>query len=170
LTPTQFVGEEEFLRQDMIASVEVNILGVIYSINAFVPLLRKGGVKKIIAISTGLADSEMAVKTGNSRFLTYSTAKAGLNMVIAKYSQELKSEGFTALALSPGVVNTKPPTTPEEKARFKAMIENFQAHDPTFKGPLSPEESVKAQYSVITQITSSETGAFLSHHGNKKWL
>jgi len=32
--------------------------------------------------------------------------KAALNMVVAKYAVELKSEGFKLLALSPGLVDT----------------------------------------------------------------
>lgn len=120
LSPTQYSGKEDTLRNDMIASLEVNVLGVIYSINAFLPLLRKGTTKKITAISTGLADLDFTLLSGNPTQLTYSSMKAALNMVIAKYSQELKAEGFTVLALSPGLVNTRtePRRSPSHRDRL----------------------------------------------------
>ncbi|KAK9427690.1 NAD(P)-binding domain protein [Lipomyces doorenjongii] len=171
LSPTDYSGKENTLRNDMIASLEVNVLGVIYSINAFLPLLRKGDTKKITAISTGLADLDFTLLSGNSTQLTYSTMKAALNMVVAKYSQELKAEGFTVLALSPGLVNTREtPPTPEELEKVKEMIKTFQAYAPSFQGALNPEESVKAQYAVIVRDAPDQNGAFLSHWGNKMWL
>lgn len=107
LTPSQFSGKEDILRRDMIASLEVNVLGTVYSVNAFLPLLRNGTMKKIVSISSGLADLDFTLLSGNPKFLTYCSIKAALNMVIAKYSQELKHEGFTCIALSPGLVNTQ---------------------------------------------------------------
>jgi NAD(P)-dependent dehydrogenase (short-subunit alcohol dehydrogenase family) len=107
LLPTAFIGREGVLRKDMITSLEVNVLGVMHSINAFLPLIRKSYVKKIIVISTGLADTENVPKTGNPSFVTYSSMKAALNMVVAKYSVELKEEGIIVLALSPGIVTTR---------------------------------------------------------------
>jgi NAD(P)-dependent dehydrogenase (short-subunit alcohol dehydrogenase family) len=106
-SPTAFIGHEDLLRQDMIASLDVNVIGVIHSINAFLPLIKKGSVKKIVAISTAIADSEMVLKSGIPGFLTYATTKAALNMVVVKYSIELKNDGVTVLALSPGLVNTR---------------------------------------------------------------
>jgi NAD(P)-dependent dehydrogenase (short-subunit alcohol dehydrogenase family) len=107
VTPTSIIGCEDALRKDMISSLEVNVLGVIYSINAFLPFVREGNVKKIIAMSTGLADPDAVMELGIRGTLTYSTMKAALNMVVAKYAIELKSEGITLLALSPGLVNTR---------------------------------------------------------------
>lgn len=107
LPPTAFVGREEELRKDMMSSLDVNVLGVIYSINTFLPLVRKSNIKKIIVLSTGLADTESIPATGIANFVTYSTIKAALNMVVAKYGAELNGEGITVLALSPGLVNTK---------------------------------------------------------------
>jgi NAD(P)-dependent dehydrogenase (short-subunit alcohol dehydrogenase family) len=107
LLPTAFIGREDVLRKDMMTSLEVNVLGIMYSINAFLPLIRKSNVKKIIVISTGLADTENVPKTGVPNFITYSSMKAALNMVVAKYSVELKEEGIIVLALSPGVVATQ---------------------------------------------------------------
>jgi hypothetical protein len=51
-----------------------------------------------------------------------------------------------------------------------AMVEKFKKVYPNFKGPITPEESVQMQLKVINQITVNDTGAFISHKGNKEWL
>jgi NAD(P)-dependent dehydrogenase (short-subunit alcohol dehydrogenase family) len=168
---TAFVGREDDLRKDMIASLDVNVLGVIYSINAFLPLVRKSNIKKIVVISTGLADTERVPATGVSIFVIYSTMKAALNMVVAKYSAELKGDGITLLALSPGLVNTKEtPPTAEEITAVQAMIKQFQTWAPDWEGPIAPAESISLMRKVIDNVTVRDSGAFLSHWGNKKWL
>ncbi len=107
MKPTDYIGKEDILRKDMTTSLEVNVIGVIYSINAFLPLVQKSGIKKIVVISTGMADPEIALQCGFETLVTYSAIKAALNMVVVKYAVELKSAGITLLALSPGVVNTR---------------------------------------------------------------
>lgn len=51
-----------------------------------------------------------------------------------------------------------------------AMIEKFKKLSPDFTGPITPETSVRMQLEVINLITVNDTGAFLSHKGNKEWL
>jgi NAD(P)-dependent dehydrogenase (short-subunit alcohol dehydrogenase family) len=104
--PSEFTGRVAELREEMIDSLDVNVLGVIYSINAFLPLVRKGTVKKITVISTGMADADMVVQHDIPGSLIYASMKAATNMVVAKYAVELREEGIILLALSPGVVNT----------------------------------------------------------------
>jgi hypothetical protein len=60
--------------------------------------------------------------------------------------------------------------TAEEMASFATMFEQFKAYSPTFNGPISPAESVKAQMKVIENATIKDSGAFVSHHGSKIWL
>lgn len=105
--PSQFTGRAAALREDMVHSLDVNVVGVIYSINAFLPLVRKGIVKKIIVISTGMADTNMVVQEDIPGSIIYASMKAATNMVVAKYAVELRGEGITILALSPGLVSTR---------------------------------------------------------------
>jgi NAD(P)-dependent dehydrogenase (short-subunit alcohol dehydrogenase family) len=107
LAPSAFQGKEDVIRKDLITSLEVNVLGTIYSINAFLPLIRKGLAKKIVVISTGLADMDATLLTGNPCFVAYSSMKAALNMIVVKYSNELRGEDIQLLALSPGIVITR---------------------------------------------------------------
>lgn len=107
LHPSEFHGRGVELREEMVESLDVNVLGVIYSINAFLPLVRKSAVKKITVISSGMADADMIVKHDIPGSLIYASMKAATNMVVAKYAVELRGDGIVLLALSPGVVNTQ---------------------------------------------------------------
>lgn len=50
------------------------------------------------------------------------------------------------------------------------FTEKFRKYEPNFKGPLKPEESVALQLKVIDKITMKDSGEFLSHWGNKRWV
>lgn len=105
--PTGFIGREDFLRKDLIASMDVNVLGTVYSINAFLELIRKGSVKKIVVTSSGMGDPDVVASYGITFSMVYATAKAAVNMIVAKFAAELKNEGIMILAISPGLVDTR---------------------------------------------------------------
>lgn len=115
LNPSEFTGRAAELREEMIDSLDVNVVGVIYAVNAFLPLVRKGAVKKITVISSGMADTELVLEHDITGSMIYASMKAALNMVVAKYAMELRGEGIVIFALSPGVVNTQ-----EGKSKFSA--------------------------------------------------
>lgn len=50
------------------------------------------------------------------------------------------------------------------------MIASFQKVYPNFTGLSTPEESVRMMRKVIEEVTVEDTGAFISHKGNKEWL
>lgn len=50
------------------------------------------------------------------------------------------------------------------------IIGRIQAIYPDFKGPISTEESVRMVLEVINKATIKDTGAFVSHRGNKEWM
>lgn len=101
-----------------------NVIGVTNAINAFLPLLRAGTSKKIVAISTGAGDLEFARLTGMSRNSPYPISKAALNMAVVQFALALKPEGFTVLALSPGAVNTW--GEPTSKLAFRLVISGLR--------------------------------------------
>ena len=171
---------------------DTNVIGVIHTINAFLPLLRAGPTKKVITISTGIADPAAITAIGLYNVSPYTISKAATNMVVTKYAIQFKDEGFVFLALSPGFVNTLegprtphlslpsylrsyvssyPMTaTPDQVATYNAMVETFRQVKPDFERALTPQESVEAQLRVIDGVTVKDTGAFISHHGNNDWL
>ncbi|KAK7680205.1 hypothetical protein QCA50_016714 [Cerrena zonata] len=154
----------------------VNVLGVIKTINVFLPLLRKASqtsLAKVITIGSAAGDIEFAVK-GNFDFsVPYAISKAAVNMATAKYAARFKGDNFLFLSLAPGVVNTRP-DLPEEvqKEIFGLYIERFQAGYPEWDGKLiTPEESVTAMLNVVSKLTANDSGKSLSQHGDsKKWL
>lgn len=52
------------------------------------------------------------------------------------------------------------------------MMAKFAEYAPYFTGPITAEASIKAMLSVIdnVSIAAGNSGAFLSHLGNKTWL
>ncbi|RFU81263.1 hypothetical protein TARUN_918 [Trichoderma arundinaceum] len=171
LTPSAFHGKEAELESDLIEPLKVNVLHVIYTINAFLPLIRKGAQKKIIYISSASGDIEVTRISELSNTVGYSVSKAAGGIVMAKYAAELKGEGIVTLSLSPGWVETDAAkamlSSPEI---FKAILSALQKLDPNVKGMISPEESVEAMLSVIKDLDGNNSGKFLSHRGNLNWF
>jgi len=164
-------GKEQLLEEDLNASFHVNVIGPIHTINVFLPLLRAGSAKKVITLSTGLADLDFTLVSEFPFAAPYSISKAALNMAIAKYAVEYKEQGFVFLSISPGLVDTSTaPPTAEEIEQYKGMIAKFQKVDPRLKGPITPDDSVGRMLSVIEKATVKETGAFISQNGNRDWL
>ena len=91
----------------MLNSFRVNALGLLNSIQAFLPLIRNGNLKKVVNISTGMADLDLINTSGIEVAGPYSASKAAANVVIAKYNAAHKHEGILFLSISPGYVATE---------------------------------------------------------------
>ncbi|KAI0328959.1 short-chain dehydrogenases/reductase [Cubamyces sp. BRFM 1775] len=165
-------SDEKQLEDDLVDAFRTNVVGVVHTTNAFLPLLRKGTAKKVVSLSTPISLPEVTLVTGFAAHSPYCVSKAALNQVVTKYAAELREEGFTFLAISPGVVNTaEKPFTPEELEFFQDAFPKFmKASDDWDGNPLSPETSVELMLGVIDKVTVKDSGAFLSHWGNQKWL
>ena len=177
-----------------ITQVHNNLIGVIHTINAFIDLIRAGSTKKVISLSTGAADLEAILTTGDPSNGPYAMSKAALNMAVVKYANAFKDEGIVFLALSPGVVLTD--TVAHRTSRlysfhisqisnmffvvcsvidispnaYDTLMSTFRKARPDFQGPISTEKSVRMQLEVIDKVTLKDTGAYISHHGDKEWL
>ena len=86
--------------------LKVNLLHQMFVVNAFLPLIRKGHLKKVIYISSGMGDINVIRVCELPSLLGYAVGKASGNIMMAKYAAELKSEGIKTLSLSPGWVET----------------------------------------------------------------
>ncbi|KAH8807504.1 hypothetical protein F5884DRAFT_342608 [Xylogone sp. PMI_703] len=173
MSPSEFIGKEDLITHAMIESLKVNVLGVIFSINSFLPLIRKSNIKKIVVISSVLSDLDLTLKSQIQYFVTYSSMKAALNMVVARYAAELRPEGIIVFSLSPGVVDTsedKPQANVDPEERVRIIEAGFKLMDPHFSGSITTTQSVAMQKKVIENTTIEQSGSFLSHHGNKEWL
>ncbi|KAJ9215553.1 hypothetical protein DTO166G4_2923 [Paecilomyces variotii] len=174
-TLADFDNDFSTMEKDLRDSFDINVLGVIKTINAFLPLIKKGTVKKVITISSGMADLELINDLEIPVGAPYSISKGAVNVAMAKYNAVFKQEGILFLSISPGMVATERATeevSQEEKEGFDGLAAKFAAYAPDFKRPLTPEESVKAVLSVVEKasVQGGYGGQFISHLGTKKWL
>jgi NAD(P)-dependent dehydrogenase (short-subunit alcohol dehydrogenase family) len=170
-------SENDFstMETDMRDSFEVNVLSVLKIIHVFLPLIRASPTKKIITISTGMADINMINDYEVAYAAPYSISKAAVNAVMAKYNALYKSEGILFLSVSPGYVATERngvARSDEDMAKMGIMVSKFAAYAPHLTRPLTPEESVTAVLSVAEKasVEGGSGGAFVSHLGTKRWL
>ncbi|KAJ9635264.1 hypothetical protein H2204_005824 [Knufia peltigerae] len=157
----------EKINKDLRDSFDVNVVGVVDTINVFLPLIKKGDVKKIVVISSGMADPDL-VNTGKVHTgAAYSISKAAVNLAVAKYNSRLADQGILVFAISPGVVSTW-----DEGQGEPAAVDGLRRLVPTWPGPLTPTESADACLEVIHDfsVEKGNGGSFVSHHGNKEWL
>ncbi|KAH6876624.1 hypothetical protein B0T10DRAFT_552471 [Thelonectria olida] len=161
------------LEKDLLESFKVNVVGNIHLFNSYMPLILKGNVKKVITLSTGMADLDLVNKFELAIAAPYAISKVGVNAAVAKYNAEYGKDGVLFLAISPGLVDTgNNVNVPEEHAAgFAEMTRKFALYAPHFKGPATAEESVNDMLTVINKATvETYGGAFVSHKGNKEWL
>lgn len=104
--PTQIPFDAQATRAIFDPPFSTAIYGGIWTTNAFLPLIEKGIQKKIVHISSAMANLDLIKKSGVSYAVAYSVAKAGMNVQVAKYAAELAPKGIKVLALSPGWVDT----------------------------------------------------------------
>ena len=93
------------LEEDLHKLIDTNVLGNIHLYNLFMPLILKGKVKKVVCITSGMADgdlcNEFEIETGP----LYSLSKAAMNLVTAKFNAQYKKDGVLFLGISPGMVD-----------------------------------------------------------------
>ena len=62
-------------------------------------------------------------------------------------------------------------TLEEQPAILQDFFPKFKKYIPDWSGePMTPDESVKLMLDVIHRMGPADSGAFLSHWGNKKFL
>ncbi|EED21072.1 short chain dehydrogenase (AtsC), putative [Talaromyces stipitatus ATCC 10500] len=163
--------EIEPLGEDMRRNFEANVIGNINLFSLSIPLIRKGNIKKVVAISSGMSDENLVAKMRISSAAPYAISKAALNMVVTKFHAQYADEGILFMAVCPGVVNTDFATTPEQQAKIGTMFQKFVKYAPHFKGPAHVQDAVKDVLQVVDKATiEANGGIFVSHYGNKEFL
>lgn len=90
----------------MLDCFNTNVLGNIHLFNLYIPLVLKGRIKKVIAISTGMADIDLTAKYDIEGSAPYSISKAALNAAVTKFAAQYRKEGVLFMAICPGMVAT----------------------------------------------------------------
>ncbi|KAH9840909.1 NAD-P-binding protein [Rhodofomes roseus] len=169
-TITEFSSDTELI-EDFNKTWHTNVIGPILTINAFLPLLRKGTTKKIFTLWSGAGEPAFTVASEFVGRAAYCVSKCALDMVNVKYALALKDEGFICVAISPGVVNTaEAPPPPEAMPFITKQVQGFVNVNPNWKGPFEPNESVELMLKVLHNLRPEHNGQTLSHWGNKEWL
>ncbi|KAF8513799.1 hypothetical protein JB92DRAFT_2922000 [Gautieria morchelliformis] len=165
-TLLDFEGEEQLLEEEFEHTFKVNVMGVIHSINNFLPLLRNGNTRKVVTISSRGGDPDLVLKTGLSQMVAYGASKAAVNMIVVKFAIKLQTEGFIVFAVSPGLVDTSATAAAKGSAKNSEWIAKFEDNminmNPNYQGMMTPDVSVKKQLEIIAGSTLKETGGFLS--------
>ncbi|KAI0467410.1 hypothetical protein F4859DRAFT_525325 [Xylaria cf. heliscus] len=155
-------------------SMEANVLANIHLYNLFMPLILQGTTKKVVAISSGIADIDWINDYEIPALSLNAMSKAALNVVTAKFNAQYKRDGVLFLSVCPGFVDTGHFIEPssEQQTKMNVMMESYIRYSSSFKGPITPTESIEAVLSVVenASIEKGDGGRFLSHFGNKKWL
>ncbi|KAJ5648816.1 uncharacterized protein N7484_002539 [Penicillium longicatenatum] len=170
-----FDDDFETMERDIRESLEINLLGAIKIIHAFLPLVRNGREKKLITISTGMADIDLINATEVAFGSPYAISKGAINIAMAKYNALYNKDGILFLAVSPGYVSTErniAEAAPADADKAAVLVGKFAEYAPHFQRPLTPQESIKAVLAVMhkASIANGDGGAFISHLGNKQWL
>jgi NAD(P)-dependent dehydrogenase (short-subunit alcohol dehydrogenase family) len=94
------------LDEDLYSTFKTNVVGNIHLFNVFMPLILKGDKKKVIAISSGMADDSLTNKYAIEGGAPYSISKAAMNTAIAKFNAQYAEQGVLFMSICPGFVNT----------------------------------------------------------------
>ncbi|KAK3312141.1 putative short-chain dehydrogenases/reductase [Apodospora peruviana] len=165
--PLDVTATTEFFR----VAYESSLFGAIWTTNAFLPLIEAGKDKKIVHISTAMADQHLIKNTGISLTVDYAVAKGAMNVLVAKYAAELAPKGIKVVALSPGWVDTFEGPKPAEYEGFvEYLLNSFRKIWPDLKGQIVPEESVRMVLEVVDGLSEEQSGLMISHHGNEDWI
>ncbi|KAL1891835.1 hypothetical protein Sste5346_007379 [Sporothrix stenoceras] len=163
------------LEQDLVDHFRVNAVGPVHLFTAFLPLVLKSDIKKMIAISSGMGDPEMTIQADIYHATAYAMSKAALNMAIAKFSAVYREEGVLCMAICPGAVDSGSLNieTEEEGQLAMKMFGKFKQYAPTFESPMSPDTSAKAVLKLVNKATVDSgkyAGQFMSRKESKPYL
>ncbi|RAO66492.1 uncharacterized protein BHQ10_002504 [Talaromyces amestolkiae] len=156
----------EPLGADLRQHFESNVIGNINLFNLFLPLIRNGNLKKIVAISSGLSELDLIKELRIANGAPYSITKAALNMVVTKFHAQYADEGILFMAVCPGSVATGnfDNLTPEEEAKAGVMFQKFMKYAPHFTGPAPVDDAVKDVLQVVENATIETNGGTLVSH------
>ena len=153
--------ETVFLNAGMLGKIKIleelsiNEMNEVYSLNVYankelLDILMQIKVKNILVISSG------ASKTGYKGWGSYSLSKAGVNMLVNLYSNEMTNTKI--LAVAPGVIKT--PMT--DYIRFEIDENIFTSAKKLNEGNVqTPEETVIKIENQLNKIDNFQTGSYV---------
>ncbi|KAF2159004.1 hypothetical protein M409DRAFT_30540 [Zasmidium cellare ATCC 36951] len=92
--------------QELLDVMNANVGSAHAVTTAFIPLLRKGGHRKVVNMSSALGSITRYDTYQWATTYSYKMSKAAMNMLTVQYALEFDKEDFTFIALSPGWIKT----------------------------------------------------------------
>jgi NAD(P)-dependent dehydrogenase (short-subunit alcohol dehydrogenase family) len=135
---------------DFLACYGVNLLGPVRVTHAFLPLLRRAELPRVVMVSSGMGS--LTVTTDPDRIesgfvgLVYPSSKAALNMVTTMYAKALP--GWKVNAADPGYTAT-----------------DLNGH----RGVLTVEQGAEPIVALATLGPDGPTGGFFGQEGRVPW-
>ncbi|KAK7430946.1 hypothetical protein QQZ08_002475 [Neonectria magnoliae] len=159
---------------DVQKSFDINVVGVLKTVFAFLPLIQRGTLKKVVAISSGMGDIDLINETKLSNAAPYAMSKAALSNLFAKLNASYEDQGILFFSICPGLVDTAEGNgslSSDDLALLEKINAKFDRYAPGFKLS-SPSESAASCLAAINRssIEGGHGGSFLSHNGTKRWL
>jgi NAD(P)-dependent dehydrogenase (short-subunit alcohol dehydrogenase family) len=132
----------QLTQKDALQFFQINTVGPILIIQAFIDLLRKSKNAKIVSLTSGYG----SVSSNEGFPYHYAASKAALNMYTRSLAADLKADDMPAVVMSPGWVST----------------------DMGGAGaPVTPSQSVEGMIKVIDKLQPSDTSRFLTWQGGE---
>ncbi|PWY66018.1 short chain oxidoreductase [Aspergillus heteromorphus CBS 117.55] len=147
--------------QDLEDTFRINVNGPHIMIQAFLPLLRRGQMKRVINISTSVGSIAKQNVFGVLPTPAYKITKAALNMMTVIYAQELRHEGFTVYCISPGVSGHYPGGSSASEADAGQWLKSNEANA---HADLPVETGVRCVLDSIRTSGTEANGRFLNIH------
>lgn len=109
--------------------MNTNAAGLLYAANAFLPLVKKSAIKKVVYMSSAHAAADLLESAELSMNVPYAMSKAAANVLVQKLAIESKEKGddVVFLSLSPGMVFTLAEKWGERKWPCVFLLLAFQA-------------------------------------------
>ncbi len=127
---------------------QINVMGVVYSCRAALPIMQQQGSGNIINVGSGMG------QVGHANLSVYCASKAALHGLTQAIAEEVWQDGIIANVLIPGPVRTELSKPAWENA------ESFRAESDPWK---DPEQVVASALFLATQPPASGmTGQILS--------
>jgi NAD(P)-dependent dehydrogenase (short-subunit alcohol dehydrogenase family) len=135
------ITAKDVTAEDWMPVMQTNMMAPLFMARALLDNVTKGNRKLIVNISSVMASIEKGA--AGSEYI-YRSSKAGLNMVMACYAQEIADTGVAVVMFHPGWVQTD------------------------MGGPLAtltPTESITALRTSIENLSAEDKGKFMNYDG-----
>ena len=133
--------------------LETNLIVPLRVMKAFIPLIEKSTVKKVICISSDFGSIAM---NDRKEYGPYNVSKAGLNMLVVQFKNEYAEDGITFIPMHPGYVNLSC------LEAYKQVITDMTVDEPA---NITTFQSVTGMLKVIDNITIEDSGKYLTWEG-----